>query len=228
MKLLLTVATNMEIKMFLTECKFVKAISDNFKTYRFGSCEFDLLITGIGTTFTTFHLTQALHRDNYELVLNPGIAGSLTDDLPVGEVVNVVDEEFADLGTEEEDGFLTLFDGGFMNPDEFPFSNRILKADKLPYARHLQRVKGITANISHGRKSSINALKARFSGQVLTMEGAAVFYVCRWMGVPCLQLRAVSSFVAPRDVAGWDIPLALDNLKNTLTALMQEINGRVS
>jgi futalosine hydrolase len=227
MKLLLTAATNMELKMFLTECAFVKAISDHFKTYRLGSCEFDLLITGIGTTFTTCHLTQALNQYNYDLVVNPGIAGSLTSDVPVGEVVNVVDEEFADLGIEEEDGFLTLFDGGFMNPDEFPFSNRILKADKLPYAKHLQRVKGITTNISHGRKSSITTLKARFSGQVLTMEGAAVFYVCRWMGVPCLQVRAVANFVAPRDIAGWDIPLALVNLKNTLTALLQEINGRV-
>ena len=227
MKLLITAATGMEMKMFLTGCQFIDAISDHQKRYRYRNIVFDMLITGIGTAFATFHLTQALQKTKYDLVINVGIAGSLTEDLSVGSVVNVVDDEFADLGVEEEDEFITLFDSGFMNPDEFPFESRILRASRLPYAHDLQRVKGITTNISHGRKSTIARLKAQFSGQVETMEGAAVIYVCRWMGVPCLQIRSISNYVAPRDIARWDIPLALENLGNTLSGILAETGQHV-
>jgi futalosine hydrolase len=228
MRILLVAAINMEVKMFLNECRLIKAINDNYKTYRLENTTFDLLITGIGTTFTSYHLTQSLNQFKYQLVVNVGVAGSLSADLHIGDVVNVVDEEFADLGIEEENEFLTLFDSGFMNPDEFPFENRLLRADNLPYAAILPRVKGITTNTSHGRRSSINRLKTHFSAQVESMEGAAVFYVCRWFGVPCLQIRAISNYVAPRAEAQWDIPLALDNLKNTLSDLLQEIDHQVN
>lgn len=227
MKLLITAATGMEIRMFLTRCRFMDAISDHHKIYNYGNVAFDMLITGIGTAFTTFHLTQAMQKTKFDLVINVGIAGSLSEDLAVGTVVNVVDDEFADLGVEEEEEFITLFDSGFMKPDEFPFENRILRAGRLPYAKPLPRVKGITTNISHGRKSTIARIKAQFSGQVETMEGAAVIYVCRWLGVPCLQIRSVSNVVAPRDIARWDIPLALENLGNALGGILEEIGQHV-
>jgi len=220
-------ATKLEVKMLLNECRFVHAAGDNYKTYCYNGTDFDMLITGMGTTFTTYHLTQALHNQNYSLVINTGIAGSLNGDLKVGDVVNVTDEEFADLGMEEENEFLTLFDIGYLQSDEFPFENRLLKADNLPFVKNLKRVKGITSNITHGHKASINRLKSRFTAQVETMEGAAVFYVCRWFGIPCIQVRAISNYVAPRDEAQWDIPLALDNLKKTLIGLLDDIQSEL-
>lgn len=224
MKVLLVTANRMEVQLLLNECRYVGAPSDILKTYSFQNVTFDMLITGLGTTFTTYHLTNALVNSKYRLAINLGLAGSLSDDFHVGDVVNVVDDEFADLGIEMESEFLTLFDSGFMQSDEFPFENRVLKADRLPYVSHLPRVKGITSNIIHGHKASISAIKSRFTAQVESMEGAAFFYVCRWMGIPCMQIRAISNHVAPRDVALWDIPLALDNLKNSMLQLLAEIS----
>jgi len=57
---------------------------------------------------------------------------------------------------------------------------------------------------------------------VESMEGAAVFYVCRYLGVPCVQIRAISNRVAPRENAGWNIPLALENLKESLERILSE------
>jgi futalosine hydrolase len=162
------------------------------------------------------------------LVVNAGIAGSLTDEIGVGEVVNVVEEEFADVGIEEEYEFLTLFDSGYLKPDEFPFENRLLKAEKLPYMPELKRVKAITTNTSHSRKSSISQIKGKFTAQIESMEGAALFYVCRWASVPCIQIRSVSNYVAPAESACWDIPLALDNLNKTLHVLFTEFQKRFS
>lgn len=228
MKLLLVTATSMELKLFLNECTLVKALSDNLKTYSRDGMVFDVLISGLGSAFTSFHLTQVLTGAGYSLVINTGLAGSLTDSLEVGQVVNVVEEQFADLGIEEEHEILSLFDSGFLQADEFPFENRLLKSDSLSVAKNLRRVKGITSGISHSQKASIADLRSRFTAHVATMEGAAVFYVCRWLGVPCLQIRAVSNYLGPRDLAQWDIPLALDNLKDTLINLLPEISGQLS
>jgi futalosine hydrolase len=227
MKVLLVSATAMEVKLLTNECKLLKSGSDNLMTYRLKDLEFDLLLTGIGTTFTTFHLTNTLLNHSYGLIINTGIAGSLTDHLKIGDVVSVVEEEFADLGIEKENEFLTLFESGFMHPDEFPFENRRLKADGEEIAGFLPRVKGITSNISHGRENTIRELKDRFSASVESMEGAAVFYVCRWLGLPCIQIRAISNHVTPRSLSKWDIPLALENLKNILMKVLMELPVRV-
>ncbi len=227
-RILLVAATAMEVKLLTDECTFICSSADHFITYAYGPVRFDLLITGIGTTFTTFFLTQVLLSKTYSLVVDTGIAGSLSDSLRIGDVVNVVEEELADPGIEKENEILTLFDSGFMQADEFPFENRVLKADADHYASFLPRVKGVTSNISHGRESSIIELKNRFSASVESMEGAAVFFVCRWLGVPCLQIRAISNRVEPRSVASWDIPLALENLKNALQKVLTELQDRVS
>jgi futalosine hydrolase len=44
------------------------------------------------------------------------------------------------------------------------------------------------------------------------MEGAAFFYVCRQLNVPCIQIRAVSNYVEKRNRDAWNIPLAIKNL----------------
>jgi futalosine hydrolase len=227
MNILLVAATEMEIKLVANECTLIRSGNDNLRSYRYHNLDIDILITGIGATFTTFFLTQTLLENSYSFVVNIGIAGSLTDQFEIGEVVNVVEEEFADLGIEKEKEFLTLFDSGFLQSDEFPFENRTLKGDNQNLAECLPRVKGITSNISHGRESSIQELKNRFSANVVSMEGAAVFYVCRWLGVPFLQIRSISNKVVPRSLSKWDIPLALENLKNELLNVFHELSVRV-
>jgi futalosine hydrolase len=226
-KILLVAATAMEVKLLTEECEYIHAESDNLKTYRYKNLFFDLLLSGIGSPFTTFSLTHTLLNYSYSMVINAGIAGSLSEQLKIGDVVSVVEDEFADLGIEEENGFLTLFDSGFLQPDEFPFENRTLKADGVKIAGFLPRVKGITTNVSHGRDTSVDKIKNQFSASVESMEGAAVFYVCLYLGLPCIQIRAVSNRVAPREHADWDIPLALENLKNILEKVLSELPVQV-
>ena len=223
MKILIVAATWMEVKLLIDEFDFVAEKSHSFYEYKFAGNEIDVLIAGIGTTFATFHLTTTLQKDSYQLVLNVGIAGSFTNDLKIGEVVNVVSEEFADLGIEEKRQFLTLFESGFMESNEFPFENGILKATPANGLFSFNNVRGITTNKSHGKASSILAVKEKFSAHIESMEGAAVMYVCNWFGISCYEIRAVSNYVAPRDMAHWNIPLALENLKQTLIEVLTKV-----
>lgn len=223
MKILIVAATWLEVKMLTDEFELVDETTHLLKKYSFDDVEIDVLITGIGVAFTTFHLTNTLTSNNYNMVLNIGIAGSLTKELEIGEVVNVVTEEFGDLGIEKENEFLTLFDAGYMDAGEFPFDNGILKPVGLNGFTNLKKVRGLTASKSHGRNTSISEIKTKFSAQVESMEGAAVFFVCNWQGVDCCQIRAISNYVEPRDTASWDIPLALQKLSDTVIRVMREM-----
>ena len=228
MKILIIVATWMEVKLLADELELIDEKSHFLKEFRFYDCEVDILVSGLGTTFTTFHLTNALKESEYQSVINIGLAGSLTHDLEIGEVVNVVSDEFADLGVENEDEFLTLFETGFIDIDEFPFEHGILRQNELNDIYDIRKVKGITINKSHTSKASISEIKNKFSAQVESMEGAAVFYVCRWLGVPCYQIRAVSNYIETHDLAHWNIPLALENLKNSVLKIMKKLSVPVA
>ena len=223
MKILLVAATWLEVRMLTDELEYKKEKSHLLKQYCLAEHEIDILITGIGTTFATFHLTNVLCNNDYQLVINVGIVGSLSRDLEIGEVVNVISEEFADLGIEENEEFLTLFETGFIERNEFPFDGGIIKATNNNGFPNIKKVRGITANKSHGRSSSIAEIQQKFLAHVESMEGAAVLYVCRWWGIPCYQIRAVSNYVEPRDSLKWNIPIALENLKKTVLQILTNV-----
>lgn len=228
MKILIVSATWMEVKLLVDEFNFLNEKSHLLKQYEIAGIKIDILVTGIGVTFTTFHLTNILKDSSYNFVLNIGISGSLTHELKIGEIVNVISEEFADLGIEKKDEFLTLFESGFMDSNEFPFEQGVLKAPNNNGLFDLKKVRGITTNKSHGSAESIAEVNQKFSAHVESMEGAAVFYVCNWLGIPFHQIRAISNFVEPRDSSKWDIPLALENLKDSVLAVIKKLTVTVN
>lgn len=219
MKILIVAATWMEVKLLDDEIGPSVKEDHLLKSYQVGSLLVDILVAGIGSVFTAFHLANVLCRSQYNLVINMGICGSFTSDLIIGQVVNVVTDQFADLGIEHPNQFLTLFQAGFLKSDDFPFEQGKLKSSFELTDKSWVKVNGITTNTSSGRRARIEELKTLFNAQVESMEGAAVFYVCAWSGIPVCQLRAVSNYVEPRDSSKWNIPLALENLKSATIEL---------
>lgn len=223
MKILIVAATWMEVKLIADEFKFKEKIDDKTCKYQYSGNDIDILIPGIGITATTFHLTSLLHKNVYDLVLNSGIAGSLNKDLKIGEVVNVVSEAFADLGIENENGFSTLFESGFIHPNDFPFKEGVLKSSFTNGWIELKKVDGITANKTHTHlKNNLN-FQQKFSADIENMEGAAVFFVCHNLNIPCLQIRAISNYITREGPSEWDIPLALINLKSSILNQLQNL-----
>ena len=227
MEILIVAATTMEIRFIVDELEKVEEENHFVRTYRFGDFNIDILISGIGSSFATFHLTNVLREKKYDAVINIGLAGSLTQELKIGEVVNVVSEEFADLGIEKQHEFLTLFESGYIGMNDFPFENGLLKASNSNGWIKLKKVKGVTTNKSYGRDTSIAEMREKFTAHVESMEGAAVFYVCNWMGVKCYEIRSISNYVEPRDSAKWNIPLALVRLKETLSVILKQVPALV-
>ena len=150
------------------------------------------------------HLSEA-----YGLVLNLGIAGCFDHSIPLGTVLNVTSDEFAELGAEDHHNFIRIDDLGF-GRSRFPATCQITH----PLIKRLAAVSGITVKCVHGHAASIAAIKGRLAPVTESMECAAVFYACAEAGLPCLQGRAVSNYVEPRNRSAWQIGLALENLND--------------
>ena len=88
----------------------------------------------------------------------------------------------------------------------------------------LKKVSGITVNTTHGNNRSVELFKDKFNADIETMEGAAVFYVCLQEQIRFMQIRAVSNYVEERNVANWNIPLAIENLNQKLLEIINQFN----
>jgi futalosine hydrolase len=199
MKILLVAATRAEISILIES--FDLPDGDFLE-----SESFDVLITGVGMTATAFALGQKLSK-KYNLVMNLGIAGSFNSEIPLGTLLNIVSDEFAELGAEDNNHFLTIEELGF-GKGSYSAVNNLLN----DHLKDLKKVKGITVNRVHGNKNNIDEIVRRLNPTTESMEGAAVLYCCDQLDIACLQIRSISNYVEPRNKENWKIGLAIANL----------------
>jgi len=221
-KILIVSATEKEIIPLINSLTASSPRNESNR-YSYKNIIIDILVTGIGSVFTTFFLTQKLIQDKYDLIINAGIAGSFSSFHKIGDVVYVHSDQFADLGIEDENSFSTLFEKGFISKSSFPFQEGILVNPikiKNSLITGLKQVDAITVNTTHGKNESIELFKHKFDADIETMEGAAVFYVCLQQRVRFVQIRAISNYIKSRKIAEWDIPLAIENLNKKLFELL--------
>jgi futalosine hydrolase len=225
MKILIVASTRFEVRPLTDKFALTQKEDDSLGHYQFRNDKVDILITGMGMTPTAFYLGKQLPGSNYDLVINAGICGSFSDSLPIGKVVNVTEETFCELGAENNDQFIPIFEIGLMDPDEAPFHSGKLQNNTTPKGsvlRKLDRVRGITSNTIHGHPETIRKIREQFHPDVESMEGAAFFYACLLSGVSFHQIRSISNFVEERDKSKWDIPVAIANLNNTVFDILKE------
>ncbi|NMB37183.1 MAG: futalosine hydrolase [Bacteroidales bacterium] len=192
----------------------------------------DFAVTGIGVAATCYHLTKILSSalfnggDLYDLVINIGIAGSYSQEFPIGSVAHITTEQFGDMGIETRGGFQTLFDYAMLDANTLPFVDGLLKVrDPYPVTGPLEGVKeasGITFQTITGIGEQNLRRKERFSPHIESMEGAAFFYVCLMEKVPFIELRAISNEVGERDKSRWDIRGAFSSLESTCGELLEK------
>lgn len=225
MKILLVSATSFEIAPVLQKLDDSWE-KPSFFEYRIGEVSVFPLVTGVGPVHTAFALARYQDMGDVDLAINAGVAGSLRPEIPLGEVLEVFEDRFADLGVEENDGsFSDVFDLQLHNANAFPYTNGWISNADARYDAALQRVRGITVSKVHGHESSISQIKAKYAADVESMEGAAFLYACRALDVDALQIRSISNYVEPRNRANWKIDLAIDNLNDVLLSMIDKLGA---
>lgn len=176
-----------------------------------------ILITGVGLTLTALQMGLYLAKERPDLVINAGVAGAINQDLNLGDVVQVISEQFGDLGAEDIDGsFLDIHSMGLIAPNDTPFKEGVLhdtEGDKFSF---LPKVKGVSVNKVHGHEKSIESFKKQYPVDIETMEGAAFFLACLQTSSSFLAIRSISNYVEPRNRDGWKLGLAIDQLNQVL------------
>lgn len=216
MKILCIAATKFELDPLIKRIKTSGMFENEGLVYSRSDFELSFLVTGIGTSLTTFHLTKMLAEQDFDFVLNLGIAGSFVNSLKPGEVVNITEEVFADLGIEDEGSVKTLFEAGLMDGNEFPFRNGKLVSKLDPFLNktlsELRQVNGITVNMASGSEISAKQFFNKYHSEVESMEGAAVFYTCLMENVTFAEIRAISNVVGERNKSKWKMSEAISKL----------------
>jgi futalosine hydrolase len=175
-----------------------------------------------------YHLGRQLQKEKYDLALNIGIAGSYKKEIPPGSVVNVVQDQFSEMGAEDGEDFIGINEMDFDEFNTYPYSKGIL-LNNTNFTQFglddIKKVSGITSNTIHGNRGSISEIIAKFDPDIETMGGAAFLYTCLSEKISCAQIRSISNFVEIRDRLGWKVELAVEQLtkrvfnviKNSLT-----------
>ncbi len=220
MHILLVAATHFEIEGVLV------ALSSDENPQSVYEPEY--LVTGSGIFNTAYELGRHIVGKQYDMIINIGIAGAFEKSSEIGSVYNVTSDNFVDFGAENGQDFLSAFEIGLLDANEFPFKNGWIVNDNFPDSPTINSIpeaKGLTVNTTHGNTASIKKLKERISADIESMEGAAFLYICLMNNVPCLQIRATSNYVEKRNRKAWQIPLALDNLSSVVVAILKEFGN---
>ena len=203
-KILLVAATALELEIIKDK------VQNNSKLQ---NLIVDILVTGVGAVATTYHLLHYLLHHTTDLVINVGISGAFDQRQDLGGVFQLKSDFFGDLGAEDSDGsFLSINDLGIADSSHLSVGSILVNSWHFADTNYLPEARGVTVNLIHGYKPTIDRFCQGLQADLESMEGAAVFYTCMKEGIPVLQLRSISNHVTARDRDSWKMNNALENL----------------
>lgn len=219
MKILLVAATKPEVAPLLKKSKKDKYVKNLFHLIC-GSNRSDILITGVGMTATAFEMGK-IKEGEYDFAVNVGIAGSFKKDIALTEVVYITQDCFSGLGSEDGTKFLTAdqLHLGKTKVGNYPIRNKKLLRTLIG----IKKARGITVNTVHGNSGSIKKVIQRLHPDIESMEGAAFFYACNKLKLPCVQIRSISNYIERRNKKKWQVLPAINKLNEFLGKVLLEI-----
>jgi len=211
MNLLIVSATEMEIRPLRLRLQGVEQ-------------KVEFLVTGVGIHATTYALTKHLQTNTYDLVLQAGVCGSFNSVYPPKSLVFITADQFGDLGAEDHDEFIDLFEMGLLQKNTFPYTlGRLENPFFAIYNQiNLPQVIGLTVNTVSGSEPTIKRRTEKYAADVESMEGAAFHFVCVQENVAFAQVRAVSNEVTPRNKSAWKMKEAIIALNSWLEEFIRK------
>jgi futalosine hydrolase len=178
----------------------------------------DVKLAGVGPISAGIQTAKALAADEYDLVINMGIAGGFADKAEVGSLVIANEMVSADLGAESPEGFITLDELGFGESTRVEADGDLgeILLEAIKAAGISVRVGNIlTLSTVTGTVETTSKLQHREPGALAeAMEGYGVAMAAKEFGLPVLEIRSISNPIGPRDRSAWRIKDALVTLES--------------
>ena len=184
----------------------------------------DVLISGVGLTAATYHLTRQVLLKRPALIIQAGLAGSFDKNIALGSVVAVKQDCIADESVIEAKKLQTVFDLRLASRNQPPYSggwliNKSRELDKIK----LKKVRSVSVNHISSSKTMIELYMNKFNPAIESMEGAALHYVCISENIPFIQLRSTSNYIGERNKKNWKMKEAITNLNTELIQLVKQL-----
>ncbi|MBB5174284.1 futalosine hydrolase [Texcoconibacillus texcoconensis] len=176
---------------------------------------FDVIVSGVGPTAAAARTATALVGEDYELVINAGIAGGFVGRAEVGSLVLATSSIAADLGAESEESFKPLEElglGSTIIHTEFGYNVPVVQALQT---KNVPVYQGsvLTSSTVTGTRQTAEYLSKRIPyATAEAMEGFGVATAAEQMNIPYMEVRAISNPVGPRNRDAWKIEEALSAL----------------
>ena len=182
----------------------------------------DILVSGIGLTATTYHLSKQFQLKKYDLVIQAGVAGSYDTTINLGDSLIVKQDTIADQSVVEMQKLKTLFDLKLVPHNQYPYKKGwLINPDKNLFKQAgLKTVKGISVNEISTSKQMIKFYRDTFNPVTESMEGAAFHYVCLMEKIPFLQIRSISNYIGERNKKKWNMQESINNLNENLKRII--------
>lgn len=188
---ILIVTTSFEsLKTFINKLEIVDNLGKNYARFSFQNQKFDVLISGLGTSATCYHLAKAFQKRKYDLVIQLGECYALKDKIEKDQIVCLIDDYFGDLGVGVNEEFISIFDLKLQSKNLAPFQNEILE-NELPYSEFLanyRKVSGISCNAIPTSLYNLSNAYRKNQPDVVSRVGAGTLYSCLEEGLRLIQL----------------------------------------
>ncbi len=184
--------------------------------------EIDFLITGVGLTAATYHLTKHILLKKADLIIQAGVAGSLDNKIKMCDTLVIENEFIGDNGVAENKTFKSLFDLQLLKSNGKPWKDKRLQNvhKKLIKSTGLKVANGVTVNEISTSQNRIAFYKTKLNAHIETLEGAALHYVAIMENIPFLQIRTISNTAGERNKKNWKMDEAIKNLNKEVLRII--------
>ncbi|MBC15909.1 Futalosine hydrolase [Pseudodesulfovibrio profundus] len=209
-------ATAKEMKSALGHAGAPSLGQGDIVSFKLGERVVLLAVCGVGLLNAALLMGRLMERGDVTGVVNFGIAGAYdVEEFPLGTTTYLWQEAWPEYGLLQEDGRVDSKAIGFPQGeiDGKPVWDRVKlfpvhDAETMGLTLHDRwaRAAGVSVNSVTGTPERAGWLKMACNGDVENMEGYALAFAAKQVGLPFLELRTVSNLVGSRYAEDWDLP----------------------
>ncbi|EZH65070.1 hypothetical protein DH09_15600 [Bacillaceae bacterium JMAK1] len=171
-------------------------------------------LAGVGPAQAATRTAIQLAKQNYDLVINAGIAGGFREKVQLEDIVVSTTIQAGDLGADTGERFIPVEELGFGSSTVSCLEEEVNRFQQLENV-HLGMI--ITKSTVTGTDEEAKRLQVRYDDAVAEgMEGFGVATAAKEFGVPVLEIRAISNYIGKRERDKWKIKEALASLKQVM------------
>jgi len=196
-KIAIIVAVDQELEAI--KHKFEKIEENKLRdlTYYEGSIngkEYIIIKSGIGKVNAARTTQMLIDKFDLEYIVNIGSAGSLNDDLEIGDIVigkSLVQHDFDTTAFGDEKGYITGAGKIFKSNEELVEKYRkYVQENNLDYQAKVGTI--ASGDIFLTEKTMKEKIRSKFGADCVEMEGAAIAQICTLNKVPFIVIRSIS------------------------------------